>query len=104
MAINYNGDISVVLDMQHRTPGKPFAGVSCRADAPQHPHRQIVRRALQLDRKNRAGADDHHQNGISYKDGQISFLTNPENYEIRQTLIGGTDLATTKSSLWKMRW
>ena len=21
MAINYNGDISVVLDMQHRTPG-----------------------------------------------------------------------------------
>ena len=31
MAINYNGDIAVVLDMQHRTPGnlRAFAPSGC---------------------------------------------------------------------------
>ena len=50
MALNYNGDISVVLDMQHRTPGNLRAFVQ--AIAAQHPHRQNVRRALQFHGEN----------------------------------------------------
>ena len=62
MAINYNGDISVVLDMQHRTPGnlRAFVQATLRSIT----HRQIFGRALQLDGKNRAGADDHDEDGI----------------------------------------
>jgi hypothetical protein len=79
MAINYNGDIAVVLDMpapHARQPARVRAG-----DAPQHQDRQIVRRALQLHGKNRAGADDDPKMEFSYKDGEDFVFTDPENYE-----------------------
>ncbi len=53
MAINYNGDISVVLDSQHRTPGNLRAFVQATLRSIQ---RAVFRCALQLDREDRRRA------------------------------------------------
>jgi elongation factor P len=53
MAINYNGDVTVVLETQHRTPGNLRAFVQ--ATFAQHQDGENLRRALQLDR-----AAGHH--------------------------------------------
>src|SRR5580704_18281683 len=79
MAINYNGEITVVLDMQHRTPGNLRAFV------------QATLRSI----KTGKSADVRFSSTeriepvpmitkkmeFSYKDGEDYVFTDPENYE-----------------------
>ena len=79
MAINYNGDISVVLDMQHRTPGNLRAFV------------QASLRSLRTGKSSdvRFSSTERiepvpmitKKMEFSYKDGQDYVFTDPENYE-----------------------
>ena len=80
MAINYNGDVSVVLDFQHRTPGNLRAFVQ--ATAPQH-----ARTGKSSDvRFSSTGKIEPvpmmtTKMEFSYKDGKDFVFTDPENYE-----------------------
>jgi len=79
MAINYNGDISVVLDMQHRTPGNLRAFV------------QATLRSIRTGKASdvRFGSTEKIESvprattkmEFSYKDGTDFVFTDPENYE-----------------------
>jgi len=79
MAINYNGDICVVLDFQHRTPGnlRAFVQASLRSirtgkssDIRLSSTEKIVPVPM-MDKKME----------FSYKDGEDYVFTDPENYE-----------------------
>ena len=79
MAVNYNGDISVILDVQHRTPGNLRAFV------------QVILRSL------RSGKSSDHRFSstekvevvpmntkkmeFSYKDGDDFVFSDPDTYE-----------------------
>jgi elongation factor P len=79
MAINYNGDISVVLDMQHRTPGNLRAFV------------QATLRSIRTGKSSdvRFSSTERidpvpmitKKMEFSYKDGADYVFTDPENYE-----------------------
>src|SRR6202020_84225 len=79
MAINYNGDISVVLDMQHRTPGNLRAFV------------QATLRSIRTGKSSdvRFSSTERiepvpmisKKMELSYKDGADYVFTDPENYE-----------------------
>ena len=79
MAINYNGDISVVLDSQHRTPGNLRAFV------------QATLRSIRTGKSSdvRFSSSERidpvpmitKKMEISYKDGDDYVFTDPENYE-----------------------
>lgn len=79
MAINYNGDISVVLDMQHRTPGNLRAFV------------QATLRSIRTGKSSdvRFSSTERiepvpmltKKMEYSYKDGEDYVFTDPENYE-----------------------
>jgi elongation factor P len=79
MAINYNGDISVVLDMQHRTPGNLRAFV------------QATLRSIRTGKSSdvRFSSTERiepvpmisKKMEFSYKDGVDYVFTDPENYE-----------------------
>src|ERR1017187_3810126 len=79
MAINYNGDISVVLDMQHRTPGNLRAFV------------QATLRSIRTGKSSdvRFSSTERiepvpmitKKMEFSYKDGQDYVFTDPESYE-----------------------
>jgi elongation factor P len=79
MAINYNGDISVVLDMQHRTPGNLRAFV------------QATLRSIRTGKSSdvRFSSTERiepvpmiaKKMEFSYKDGTDYVFTDPENYE-----------------------
>ena len=79
MAINYNGDISVVLDFQHRTPGNLRAFV------------QATLRSIKTGKSSdvRFSSTEHiepvpmitKKMEFSYKDGEDYVFTDPENYE-----------------------
>ena len=100
MAINYNGDISrgAGHPAPHaRQPARVRAG-----DAPQHPHRQILRRALQLDRKNRARADDDHENGIQLQGRRGFRLHRPGKLRNRHAR-GRTGRRRRRIISWKTR-
>jgi elongation factor P len=91
MAINYNGDISVVLDMQHRTPGNLRAFV------------QATLRSIRTGKSSdvRFSSTDKiepvpmitKKMEFSYKDGADYVFTDPENYEtvtLAAELVGDT--------------
>jgi elongation factor P len=79
MAINYNGDISVVLDMQHRTPGNLRAFV------------QATLRSLRSGRSADVRFSSTEKIDVvpmmtkkmdfSYKDGEDFVFSDPETYE-----------------------
>ena len=79
MAINYNGDISVVLDSQHRTPGNLRAFV------------QATLRSIRTGKSSdvRFSSTERidpvpmisRKMEFSYKDGEDYVFTDPENYE-----------------------
>jgi elongation factor P len=79
MAINYNGDICVVLDSQHRTPGNLRAFV------------QATLRSIRTGKSSDVRFNSSERiepipmvttkMEFSYKDGQDFVFTNPENYE-----------------------
>jgi elongation factor P len=79
MAINYNGDITVVLDMQHRTPGNLRAFV------------QATLRSIRTGKSSdvRFSSTERiepvpmitKKMEFSYKDGTDFVFTDPENYE-----------------------
>ena len=79
MAINYNGDISVVLDMQHRTPGNLRAFV------------QATLRSIRTGKSSdvRFSSTERiepvpmltKKMEFSYKDGEDYVFTDPETYE-----------------------
>ena len=79
MAINYNGDITVVLDMQHRTPGNLRAFV------------QATLRSIKTGKSSdvRFSSTERiepvpmmtKKMEFSYKDGEDYVFTDPETYE-----------------------
>jgi len=91
MAINYNGDISVVLDMQHRTPGNLRAFV------------QATLRSIRTGKSSdvRFSSTERIEPvpmittrmEFSYKDGEDYVFTDPETYEtvnLAAELVGDT--------------
>ena len=89
MAINYNGDISVVLDVQHRTPGNLRAFV------------QATLRSIRSGRSSDVRFSSTERIDVvpmmvrkmefSYKDGEDFVFTDPETFEsvtIIRELVG----------------
>ncbi len=89
MAINYNGDIAVVLDTQHRTPGNLRAFV------------QATIRSIRTGKSSdvRFGSTEKievipmmtRKMEFSYKDGEDYVFSDPENYEtvtILESVVG----------------
>ncbi|MDB6053735.1 MAG: efp, partial [Verrucomicrobiales bacterium] len=87
MAINYNGDIAVVLDTQHRTPGNLRAFV------------QATIRSIKTGKSSdvRFGSTEKievvpmmtQKMEYSYKDGEDFVFSNPDTYE---TVTVGTEI------------
>src|ERR1041385_9252938 len=79
MAINYNGDVSVVLDSQHRTPGNLRAFV------------QATLRSIRTGKSSDVRFSSTEKIDVvpmmtrkmefSYKDGEDFVFSDPENYE-----------------------
>src|SRR6266513_1410629 len=79
MAINYNGDVAVVLDSQHRTPGNLRAFV------------QATLRSIRTGRSSDVRFSSTERIDVvpmmtrkmefSYKDGQDYVFSDPETYE-----------------------
>jgi elongation factor P len=79
MAINYNGDISVVLDFQHRTPGNLRAFVQATLRSIRTGKASDVR--FSSTEKIEPVPMMTTKMEFSYKDGKDFVFTNPENYE-----------------------
>ena len=79
MAINYNGDISVVLDMQHRTPGNLRAFVQATLRSIRTGKSSDVR--FSSTEKVEPVPMITTKMEFSYKDGTDFVFTDPENYE-----------------------
>jgi elongation factor P len=79
MAINYNGDISVVLDMQHRTPGNLRAFVQATLRSIRTGKSSDVR--FSSTEKIEPVPMITKKMEFSYKDGADYVFTDPENYE-----------------------
>src|ERR1700691_1754912 len=89
MAINYNGDISVVLDMQHRTPGNLRAFVQATLRSIKTGKSSDVR--FSSTEKIEPVPMLTKKMEFSYKDGEDYVFTDPENYEtvtLAEELIG----------------
>ncbi|HEU6447971.1 MAG TPA: elongation factor P [Verrucomicrobiae bacterium] len=79
MAINYNGDISVVLDMQHRTPGNLRAFVQATLRSIRTGKSSDVR--FSSTEKIEPVPMIAKKMEYSYKDGEDYVFTDPETYE-----------------------
>jgi elongation factor P len=79
MAINYNGDISVVLDFQHRTPGNLRAFVQATLRSIKTGKSADVR--FSSTEKIEPVPMITTKMEYSYKDGEDYVFTNPESYE-----------------------
>jgi elongation factor P len=79
MAINYNGDICVVLDTQHRTPGNLRAFVQATLRSIRTGKSSDVR--FSSTEKLEAVPMITKKMEFSYKDGDDFVFTDPENYE-----------------------
>ena len=79
MAINYNGDISVVLDMQHRTPGNLRAFVQATLRSIRTGKSSDIR--LSSTEKIEPVPMIAKKMEYSYKDGVDYVFTDPESYE-----------------------
>jgi elongation factor P len=89
MAINYNGDICVVLDTQHRTPGNLRAFVQATLRSIRTGKSSDVR--FSSTEKLEAVPMITKKMEFSYKDGDDFVFTDPENYEtvtIAPELVG----------------
>ncbi len=79
MAINYNGDICVVLDFQHRTPGNLRAFVQASLRSIRTGKSSDIR--LSSTEKIEPVPMIAKKMEYSYKDGADYVFTDPENYE-----------------------
>ncbi|MGH7951673.1 MAG: elongation factor P [Limisphaerales bacterium] len=79
MAINYNGDICVVLDFQHRTPGNLRAFVQATLRSIRTGKSSDIR--LSSTEKIEPVPMITRKMEFSYKDGADYVFTDPENYE-----------------------
>jgi elongation factor P len=79
MAINYNGDICVVLDMQHRTPGNLRAFVQASLRSIRTGKSSDVR--FSSTEKIEPVPMMTTKMEFSYKDGEDFVFSNPETYE-----------------------
>ena len=78
-AINYNGDITVVLDVQHRTPGNLRAFVQASLRSIKTGKSSDIRFSSQ--QKIEVVPMMTTKMEYSYKDGQDFVFTDPDNYE-----------------------
>ena len=78
-AVNYNGDISVVLDVQHRTPGNLRAFVQATLRSIRTGKSADVR--FSSTEKVETVPMMTKKMEFSYKDGEDFVFTDPENYE-----------------------
>ena len=79
MAINYNGDVAVVLDSQHRTPGNLRAFVQATIRSIKTGKSSDVR--FSSTEKIEVIPMMTRKMEYSYKDGQDYVFSDPENYE-----------------------
>ena len=79
MAINYNGDVTVVLDMQHRTPGNLRAFVQATLRSIRTGKSSDVR--FSSTEKIEPVPMITKKMEFSYKDGEDYVFTDPESYE-----------------------
>jgi elongation factor P len=79
MAISYNGDISVVLDSQHRTPGNLRAFVQASIRSIRTGKSSDVR--FSSTEKIEVVPMTTHKMEFSYKDGEDYVFSNPETFE-----------------------
>ena len=79
MAINYNGDIAVVLDTQHRTPGNLRAFVQATIRSIRSGKSSDVR--FSSTEKIEVVPMTTYKMEFSYKDGQDFVFSNPETFE-----------------------
>src|SRR4030095_1912540 len=79
MAINYNGDIAVVLDSQHRTPGNLRAFVQASIRSIRTGKSSDVR--FSSTEKIEVVPLTTRKMEFSYKDGEDFVFSDPENYE-----------------------
>ncbi len=79
MAINYNGDVCVVLDFQHRTPGNLRAFVQATLRSIRTGKSSDIR--LSSTEKIEPVPMMARKMEFSYKDGGEFVFTDPENYE-----------------------
>jgi elongation factor P len=79
MAINYNGDIAVVLDSQHRTPGNLRAFVQATIRSIRTGKSSDVR--FSSTEKIEVVPMMTRKMEFSYKDGEDYVFSDPENYE-----------------------
>ena len=79
MAINYNGDVCVVLEFQHRTPGNLRAFVQATLRSIRTGKSSDIR--LSSTEKIEPVPMMTTKMEFSYKDGADYVFTNPENYE-----------------------
>ena len=79
MAINYNGEVTVVLDMQHRTPGNLRAFVQATLRSIRTGKSSDVR--FSSTEKIEPVPMISKKMEFSYKDGDDYVFTDPENYE-----------------------
>ncbi len=79
MAINYNGDIAVVLDAQHRTPGNLRAFVQATIRSIRSGKSSDVR--FSSTEKIDVVPLNNRRMEFSYKDGEDFVFSDPENYE-----------------------
>src|ERR1041384_6284748 len=79
MAIVYNGDIAVVLDSQHRTPGNLRAFVQATIRSIKSGKSSDVR--FSSTEKGEVVPMTTRQMEFSYKDGDDVFFSDPETYE-----------------------
>jgi len=97
MAINYNGDIAVVLDMQHRTPATcaPLCRPPSAASAPANPPTCASARTEKIEPVPMITKKMEY----SYKDGADYVFTDSETYET--VTLARNWLATRKIISWK---
>ena len=79
MAINYNGDVAVVLDMQHRTPGNLRAFVQATLRSIRTGKSSDVR--FSSTEKIEVVPMMTRKMDFSYKDGEDYVFSDPEDYE-----------------------
>src|SRR5881227_4321175 len=79
MAINYNGDVSVVLDTQHRTPGNLRAFVQASIRSIRTGKSSDVR--FSSTEKIEVVPMNTRRMDFSYKDGEDYVFSDPETFE-----------------------
>src|SRR3954466_12166005 len=100
MAINYNGDIAVVLDSQHRTPGNLRAFVQATIRSIRTGKSSDVR--FSSTEKIEVVPMMTRKMEFSYKDGEDYVFSDPENYEtvnIAPELVGDAKNYLTENSI-----